>query len=237
MSPARSRPSSRCFAATSAPTGSGRARSSSPSRRRTASRPSSSRSTSTASTSSSSARRASRLADARASLEQALDLVRGEVLEDEPYATWALDLRGSYQGRVLGAHLDAADAALAELDFAPALGHAEAASDARPLQRTGAPLGDARSLCARSSARSAQPLPQLPPAARRGARPRADGGDACARGGGHPPGGRPGAAATTDPRATRAHAGGQRPSPARPRRRARDAHRRDPSRDRRRRLP
>jgi DNA-binding SARP family transcriptional activator len=64
----------------------------------------------------------------RLSLEQALDLVRGEVLEDEPYATWALDLRGSYQGRVLGARLDAADAALAELDFAPALAHAEAAA-------------------------------------------------------------------------------------------------------------
>ena len=54
--------------------------------------------------------------------------MRGEVLEDEPYATWALDLRGSYQGRVLGARLEAADAALAERDFAPALAHAEAAA-------------------------------------------------------------------------------------------------------------
>ena len=70
--------------------------------------------------------RADRLA--RASLEEALELVRGEVLEDEPYATWALDLRGTYQGRILGAHLDAADAALAELDFGPALAHAEAAA-------------------------------------------------------------------------------------------------------------
>ena len=65
---------------------------------------------------------------ARASLEEALALVRGEVLEDEPYATWALDLRNTYEGRILGAHLDAADAALAELDFAPALAHAEAAT-------------------------------------------------------------------------------------------------------------
>lgn len=65
---------------------------------------------------------------ARVSLEQALGLVRGEVLEDEPYATWVLDVRGSYQGRVLGARLDVADAALAELDFAPALAHAEAAA-------------------------------------------------------------------------------------------------------------
>lgn len=65
---------------------------------------------------------------ARAGLEHALDLVRGEVLEDEPYTTWALDLRGSYQGRILGARLDAADAALAELDFAAALTHAEQAA-------------------------------------------------------------------------------------------------------------
>src|SRR5581483_7614732 len=52
---------------------------------------------------------------ARSSLEQALALVRGDVLEDEPYASWAQDLRGTYRGRVLGAHLEAADAALAEL--------------------------------------------------------------------------------------------------------------------------
>lgn len=65
---------------------------------------------------------------ARRMLEDALTLVRGEVLEDEPYSTWALDLRGSYQGRVLGARLDAADAALAELDFSAALVHGEAAA-------------------------------------------------------------------------------------------------------------
>jgi DNA-binding SARP family transcriptional activator len=63
---------------------------------------------------------------ARESLERALGLVRGDVLEDEPYATWALDVRGSYQGRVLGAHLEAGDAALAEHDFVAALAHAEA---------------------------------------------------------------------------------------------------------------
>jgi DNA-binding SARP family transcriptional activator len=72
-------------------------------------------------------------AAARASLEQALRLVRGEVLEDEPYAPWAFDLRSTYQGRVLGALLDAADAALAELDFAPALAHAEAARQLDPF--------------------------------------------------------------------------------------------------------
>jgi DNA-binding SARP family transcriptional activator len=64
---------------------------------------------------------------ARRSLEQALALVRGEVLEDEPYALWAQDLRNTYQGRVLGARIDAAEAALAELDYGAALAHAQAA--------------------------------------------------------------------------------------------------------------
>jgi len=64
---------------------------------------------------------------ARRSLEQALSLVRGDVFEDEPYALWAQDLRGLYQGRVLDAHLDASEIALTELDFAAALAHAEAA--------------------------------------------------------------------------------------------------------------
>ena len=70
---------------------------------------------------------------ARRSLEQALALVRGELLEDEPYAHWAQDLRGTYQGRVLGAHLDAADAALAELDYAAALAHTSAAAALDPF--------------------------------------------------------------------------------------------------------
>jgi DNA-binding SARP family transcriptional activator len=64
---------------------------------------------------------------ARRSLTEALALVRGDVLEDEPYTSWAEDLRGTYRGRVLGAHLDAADAALAERDFPAALGHTQAA--------------------------------------------------------------------------------------------------------------
>src|SRR5437016_6198575 len=63
---------------------------------------------------------------ARRSLARALALVGGEVLEDEPYALWAQELRGTYQARVLGAHLDAADAALAELDYADSLAHSEA---------------------------------------------------------------------------------------------------------------
>ena len=64
---------------------------------------------------------------ARRSLQEALGLVRGEVLEDEPYAVWVQELRGAYQSRVLGARLEAADAALAELDFPAALAHGQAA--------------------------------------------------------------------------------------------------------------
>ena len=83
---------------------------------------------------------------AREALEHALDLVRGEVLEDEPYTAWALDLRGSYQGRVLGARLDAADAALAEFDFAAGARARRGGDNARPVQRTRASLRDARPL-------------------------------------------------------------------------------------------
>ncbi len=64
---------------------------------------------------------------ARRSLEQALTLVHGDVLEDEPYAVWAQDLRNTYRGRVLGAHLDLAEAALAERDYGEALTNARAA--------------------------------------------------------------------------------------------------------------
>jgi DNA-binding SARP family transcriptional activator len=60
-------------------------------------------------------------------LEEALALVRGDVLEDEPYADWVEDIRGTYRQRVLAARLDAADAALAERDLEVALRHGEAA--------------------------------------------------------------------------------------------------------------
>jgi len=60
-------------------------------------------------------------------LDDALALVHGDVLEDEPYADWAQEIRTTYRARVLTAHLDACEAALAERDHDAALRHGEAA--------------------------------------------------------------------------------------------------------------
>ncbi len=60
-------------------------------------------------------------------LEEALALARGDILEDEPYAEWAFDLRDRYRERVQQATLDAASLALTEGDFAGAHAHAQAA--------------------------------------------------------------------------------------------------------------
>lgn len=65
---------------------------------------------------------------ARRSLTDALALAPAEVLEDEPYADWAQELRGTYRGRVIGANLEAADAALIARDFRASLSHAQAAT-------------------------------------------------------------------------------------------------------------
>jgi DNA-binding SARP family transcriptional activator len=59
-------------------------------------------------------------------LHEALALVRGDVLEDEPYADWAEDARGAYRARVLAVRMDAAEAALAERDLDAGLRHAQA---------------------------------------------------------------------------------------------------------------
>jgi DNA-binding SARP family transcriptional activator len=61
---------------------------------------------------------------ARAALETALSLVRGQVLEDEPYASWALRVRELYDERAMAARLSAAEHALAAGDAAAALTHA-----------------------------------------------------------------------------------------------------------------
>lgn len=73
------------------------------------------------------AARAEEPAERRHFLEEALALVRGEVLEDEPYATWAERVRDVYRQRVVQIRLDAAETALIEGDFNRASTHAEAA--------------------------------------------------------------------------------------------------------------
>lgn len=69
----------------------------------------------------------------RRQIEDALKLVRGEVLEDEPYAAWAEELHQHYTQHVLRARLDAARLALVEGDPRGALSHAEAALAMEPL--------------------------------------------------------------------------------------------------------
>jgi DNA-binding SARP family transcriptional activator len=63
----------------------------------------------------------------RSYLETAVELARGDVLEDEPYADWALPARELYQERRLRALTDAGEAALREADYEAALAHAAAA--------------------------------------------------------------------------------------------------------------
>jgi DNA-binding SARP family transcriptional activator len=60
----------------------------------------------------------------RRCLEEAITLVRGELIEDEPYAPWAEEQRHHYHERFLQALLDASEAALADGDLRVALGHA-----------------------------------------------------------------------------------------------------------------
>ena len=69
----------------------------------------------------------------RRCLTDALSLATAEVLEDEPYAAWAEELRGTYRGRVIGANLEAADAALIAHDYRAALEHAQAAARLDPF--------------------------------------------------------------------------------------------------------
>ena len=85
-------------------------------------------STWTISTVLSSARRASRPGRPGARWSRRWRWCAATCLRTSRTPAWAQDLRGTYQGRVLGARLDAADAALAELDYAGALAHADAAA-------------------------------------------------------------------------------------------------------------
>jgi DNA-binding SARP family transcriptional activator len=73
---------------------------------------------------------------ARRCLIEALSLAIGDILEDEPYADWAQDLRGTYRGRVIGANLEAADAALAAHDYRAGLSYSLAAARLDPFSET-----------------------------------------------------------------------------------------------------
>jgi DNA-binding SARP family transcriptional activator len=76
-------------------------------------------------------------ATARALREQALELVRGELLEDEPYSEWARALRDRYRGLLVETLVDVAEAALADDDAVTALHHAQRAVGADPLSERG----------------------------------------------------------------------------------------------------
>ena len=73
----------------------------------------------------------------RANLTQALALVRGEVLEDEPYGTWALRLRETYRERRITVMLDLAEEALADGDPIMALELADSAVSLEPARERG----------------------------------------------------------------------------------------------------
>lgn len=73
----------------------------------------------------------------RTALAQALSLVRGEVLEDEPYGPWTLRLRETYRERRVKAALDMAEEALASGGHLEALGQAEAAVSIEPARERG----------------------------------------------------------------------------------------------------
>ncbi len=70
----------------------------------------------------------------RPALTRALDLVVGDLLEDEPYGEWVLQLRETYRERRVNAMLDVAEEALESGDNDGALVHAEDALRAAPMQ-------------------------------------------------------------------------------------------------------
>jgi SARP family transcriptional regulator, regulator of embCAB operon len=79
-------------------------------------------------------------AAARRMSEAALALVRGDLLEDEPYADWAAPLRDRYRTDVHRVLLDAADAALRDGDPRVAVVRARQAMDLDPLSDRGCQL-------------------------------------------------------------------------------------------------
>ena len=66
-----------------------------------------------------------RTGQSRSILEDALALVHGDVFEDEPTATWAIQIRERYRTTVRRVRLDAAEAALVAGELTTALRHSE----------------------------------------------------------------------------------------------------------------
>lgn len=73
------------------------------------------------------------VAEAQELLAEVLSLVRGDLLEDEPYADWVGSLRDRYRQRLIDARLMAADLALTEGDFESGLSYATEIVEAEPL--------------------------------------------------------------------------------------------------------
>jgi DNA-binding SARP family transcriptional activator len=73
----------------------------------------------------------------RRCLDDALALVTGEVLADEPYSDWAIDERWRYERRVIDAAVAASSAALDDRDARSALVHAERVMTLEPLDERG----------------------------------------------------------------------------------------------------
>jgi DNA-binding SARP family transcriptional activator len=69
----------------------------------------------------------------RASLERAIALVKGDVLEDEPYSIWTGEVRERYRQRVSLACIEAAELATGDEDHPAVVRNAERAAELDPL--------------------------------------------------------------------------------------------------------
>jgi len=76
----------------------------------------------------------------RSSMEQALALARGDLLEDEPYACWALTARCAHVQRRLQLHVAAGELALTDGDLWAAVTHARSAVAIDDLHEAGVRL-------------------------------------------------------------------------------------------------
>lgn len=76
----------------------------------------------------------------RGTMEHALALARGDLLEDEPYACWALTARSAHLQRRLQLHVAAGELALTDGDLGSAVAHARSAVAIDDLHEAGVRL-------------------------------------------------------------------------------------------------